>query len=653
MPIEKAEGLHIILDSVLNDKKHVDYKRVVRLSTKLYIPLITGEDNDHLLIQFNLRETDKEFEQRKRLTSLVTPAICAGLMQPANKITNLIPLINDISYEDTKLEKDDGSTTTMDQVVKKNKMELLMSKWFGKDQSVDSFLKRNFIPPAYRDPNAFMLALYQNTNGQVRTFGSRISCENAWNYEYVDDVLQFLTVHKAFQYEAIDETDKTKRKLVDGHYFIIYLDNHQIEFTQIDPAIYGIKGLKEKILYDSKFNTVSLIEKKDGVWQSSESYYVDKQDYYYKKKDGEFYLVKFYNQKSGRVQAQRIGYKYDPYTDGRTCVNGFHEALPYLMKSVKACSELDLSASLHAFLQKLSYVPRCIGEDGNGCKSGHTIAGDKPCTICKGTGLMPVHHSGQDHIQLPMPDNKEEFLELSNIATYVDLPVEVVEWQDKYLDKIEKKCYIAVYNTETLQKTVFDPTATGLVIDQRTIIETLQPLQEQYEIMRLFLTWMTAVFNSLDKGLRVVFKLPKNWKTESIAEIMTSLKSARDAGADESIINQLNDDIMIQLYADNPDVLKKTRIRRSLNPFNGKTADQIQQLLSSEFTLRSNKILWAELNNILDELENEQASKESNLYMLPLEKIRPLVQSKLDAIIKKIDEDAPKLPGIPVEEPVI
>lgn len=653
MPIEKAEGLHIILDSVLNDKKHVDYKRVVRLSTKLYIPLITGEDNDHLLIQFNLRETDKEFAQRKRLTSLVTPAICAGLMQPANKITNLIPLINDISYEDTKLEKDDGSKTTMDNAAKKNKMELLMSKWFGKDQSVDSFLKRNFIPPAYRDPNAFMLALYQNTNGKVRTFGSRISCEDAWNYEYVDDVLQFLTVHKTFQYEAIDEADNKKRKLVDGHYFIIYLDNHQIEFTQIDPAIYNIKGLKEKILYNGKLEPVSLLEKMDGTWPSSENYYVDGQPYFFKKKDGEFYLVKFYNQKSGRVQAQRIGYKYDPYTDGRTCVNGFHEALPYLMKSVKACSELDLSASLHAFLQKVSYVPPCPGEDGNGCKSGNTIAGDKQCDICKGSGLMPVHHSGQDHIQIRMPDNKEEFFELSNIATYVKLPVEVIEWQDKYLDKIEKKCYIAVYNTETLQKTVFDPTATGLVIDQRSITETLQPLQEQYESVRVFLTYMTAVFNSLDKGLTVVFKLPKNWKTESIAEIMTSLKSARDAGADESIISQLNDDIMIQLYADNPDVLKKTRIRRSLNPFNGKTADQIQQLLSSEFTLRSNKILWAELNNILDELENEQAAKESNLYTMPLEKIRPLVQSKLDAIIKKIDEDAPKLPVIPVAEPVI
>lgn len=654
MPIEKAEGLQILLDSVINDTKHQDYPRVVKLSEKYYKPLITGEDIDHLLIQFNLREDDDMFAQRKRLTSLITPAICAGLMQPANKITNLIPLINDISYEDTKVEKEDGSETTIDQVKKKEKLEKLMATWYGQDKSVDAYLKRNFIPPAYIDPNAFMLALYEPVNGAVRTFGSRISCIDAWNYEYVDDILQFLTVHKAIKYDAINPDDKTKTVKKDGHYFIIYLNDHQIEFTQIDPELNKINGLKEKILYDSEFSVVEFLEKnQDGSWPDSSNYYLEKKPYFFQKSNGVVFRVMFYKQKSGRVQAHRMGYKYDPYTDGRTCVNGFHEALPFLLKSVKACSELDLSASLHAFLQKISYVPRCAGEDGTGCKSGWTIGGESKCKVCKGTGFMPVHHSGQDHIQLPMPDNKEEFLELKNIATYVDLPVEVLEWQDKYLDKIQAKCYIAVYNTETLQKTTFTDTATGQVIDQRTIIETLQPLQEQYESIRIFYTILTAVFNNIDRGLKVVFKLPKNWKTESIDEIMKSLKSARDAGADESIITQLNDDIMIQLYADNPDVLKKTRVRRSLNPFNGKTNDQIQQLLSSEYTLKSNKILWAELNNILDELENELAAKEENLYSMTIEKIRPMVMTKLDAIIKKIDEEAPKLPEIPVAEPII
>ena len=67
----------------------------------------------------------------------------------------------------------------------------------------------------------------------------------------------------------------------------------------------------------------------------------------------------------------------------------WNAALPYFMKGIKAGSELDLTASLHAFLQKLQYANPCRGFTNEGgrkwdCINGFEPGGKKQCRQCGG-----------------------------------------------------------------------------------------------------------------------------------------------------------------------------------------------------------------------------------------------------------------------------
>jgi len=84
-------------DLVSTGRRHPDYQRTVDLARK-YRAMMTGEDLDYLMRQFNRRESEEDFKQRLRLTKHITPAICSTLMNPAHKMVGVKPIIDTIDY---------------------------------------------------------------------------------------------------------------------------------------------------------------------------------------------------------------------------------------------------------------------------------------------------------------------------------------------------------------------------------------------------------------------------------------------------------------------------------------------------------------------------------------------------------------------------
>ncbi len=618
--IDKEKGFPIIADLVVSKKKHQDYLRVCELKNKYYKPLFTGENIEPLLKQFNLREDDKLFEQRKRLTQVVTPAICNTLLSPQRKVPSVRPVINTAEYKTKDVERE---TALWKEI----------QNFYG-NKDVDFYMNEKFITLGNIDPNAFILTTFENFDNRYEkadVFAVEICCEDAWNFQYQNNQLQWLEVHKNIKYVLPEKDKDGNPKTKKGDYFILYIDKDQIEFTQINSLAFEL--LDAKKLYNEDKEVVDINATTiNGT-------------YYFKAGRDEVYKVKFYEQKSMMVQAFRVGYLPDLETDGRTKVSFIHPALPYLLKSIKSVSEMDLTVSLHAFPQKFTYQPKCAAP---GCTAGYLPDGAK-CGQCDESGLSKLHKSSQDHVSLAMPRNPDQLLDLSKIAFYLAMPEGTVRWMDEYVDKLSKQCLGACFNSDRFTANSFSKTATGEMIDMQSVYDALQPLSEHYSFGRTYIVKLIAIFKDLDNNkdnpLIVVHKFPRNFRFDSLSDLLDRLKIASDANASEAIIREINNEVAEQLYLDNPVALKEIRTRQLFNPFEGKTEDTIRFIISNGLATEYDKILWSENKSIISEAEDR--SKDISFYDLKFSDQQKLIDTIVQEYIDEIKLDTPE-PANPI-----
>ena len=90
--MDKIQGLEILTDVVEHDLKHVDYERVTQLAS-LYYKMKTGDGLTDELKQIVTRETEEEFEQRKRISKSVVPSTINSTMLPFQKALRKAPLL--------------------------------------------------------------------------------------------------------------------------------------------------------------------------------------------------------------------------------------------------------------------------------------------------------------------------------------------------------------------------------------------------------------------------------------------------------------------------------------------------------------------------------------------------------------------------------
>ena len=646
MPIDIKQGLTVSLPLVASKEKHRDYDHVVELSEKKYRPLITGKKADHLIHRFNRREDVEAHSQRVLLTQLISPAVHNTLMAPARKIPRVRP---------TTRRADFGADA------KDQNAELLAaSRTFYGGKSVDHFFGSVLLDQGAIDPNAFCLLSFKKSEDITKppvAFPSLVSCTDAWNFEYFNGELQWLFVHRDITFKKRQEKNRkpkpgetptgkkdTTYVEVKGNWFCTYMQQYQIMYTQVDPSL--VNASVEGVVIDAAGKLVKSLESVS---------YSTPEKYYYRVTTDELYEVVFYEQKAGKVPAFRLGYIPDHETNGRTMVNLWNAALPYFMKGIKAGSELDLTASLHAFLQKLQYANPCRGFTNEGgrkwdCINGFEPGGKKQCRQCGGSG-WDVIKSAQDHMTFRMPRTKDEFLELANMVHYVPLPTEVLKWQDEYVDKLENKCYRATYNSDRFRQDAVSATATGEIIDLDAVYDTLQPVADWYSQSWVLVHYLLASFtigsDSLEK-LKVSHTFPRNLRFETVTESVTLMKGLKEAGARTSSLMAVNDRIEEDLYADDPVALKKQRVKSRFDPFNGLAPDQVIPMISQDNTSKLLKVFWFNQPYIYRLAEKEARGRPDveSFYDLAEDEqeaiLEKLTTELMDAVVEEADAAAEK-----------
>ncbi len=586
--------------TIANDTRHKHYDRVCNLSLK-YKAFITNEPrykkgkdgklkeefplNDYLR-QFVRREDDDLFEQRKNITKHYTPSICAQIMRPFNKVVRSNRVVKLIDNTDSK---------------KVMEIEERLMKFYGESDNngVDQFLSERFKILTFTDPNAWVWVTFKpfdSNTEKPQTFPIEYSCEDVVNYSIINNQTQWVIVK--LKYDYTDRQDKTKQ----ADRWIIFGPDVSYEYKEVP------KDIKEK-------------EDSTSIWTEE--------------KTRKTYNVFSYEHNSDRVALMRVGYRKDISTDDQTFVNPFHyEAMPLLEQFVKISSELQLSITLHAFPKQVSYVSVC---EAKGCNGGVLSDGVSQCLACEGTGKK-THTTAADIQEIPMPKRPEDMVDVAAVSAYVPFPGNVMDFLDKYADKIEKKVIRMVYNSESLVQTQF-ATATEAEIDFDSINDTLHPFAEKYSEFWMFIVKLQVLYMGFLDGTTVYHKFPSDFKLKRLGQLLTELKTANDSNAPSYIRESINNDIADIIYSDDQEERAKLAIKNKHFPFPGKSDFEIQNIILNNLATQFKQVLYANFDNIFDEIEGTN----KGFYNMAYAKQKELIKVEVDAIIAELTPTIPSL----------
>lgn len=591
--MEQLDAIKIVKDIIKGQKRHKNYDRTVRFANE-YKTIITGEGIDAYMKKWDKRETEKEYNERKELTINITETVCGNLIDPQKKLSRSNSIERTFEYVDKNKDKFDTLN------------HILSTFWQGR-KSVDSYMAQSWIELNNIDPNTLIVVDWKsNLNGErIKPYPVEYPAEQVYHFNKTNGELNWVCVHR-------DE------QIYDPEMYILYARDFTVIFSRKQEETVGWPDEADIIFYKEfpieDFNgTVATFKDKDDFW--------------------DVHIPIPHN--IGSVPAIFVGYNSDMYTR-ETYLSSIHKAMPILKKIVKANSEFDLTMAAHAFPQKIQYADPCSNCNG----SGKTKEGIN-CEECNGTGHNPksTHLGALDIVKIPRPRDKEDMVDLSNLVYYVPSDVRLLDFQDRYIDKLTKKCKEAVYNSEVFSRNDVAETAYGKNIDLQNVYDALWSMAEAYADVQNYIVRMIAKITELDQDLIYRISFRKDFKMKSLTDLYNDLEILGRTSADEFVKTSVEDDIAEILYEDNPTLLNRYKTTKYFFPFNGKTKDEIKLVVTSpEMVSDDIRVLWANFAWIFDEIEIEYAKKRIDFYQLPRDKQRDIIQEKINEIKSKLEK---------------
>lgn len=587
-----------LVEVVHQGKRHAWYQRTVDLAA-LYRKLYTGDGLDSLLQQFVSRESDAAFSQRVALTQHTVTTTAQNIMDVFYKV----PRSNYQRVLTHGGNSDDNKTAELED----------RAKMFWGTKTLDNYVQTRWLEMNATDPNGFIVVEFEPFNNNVERaapYPFEVSSEQAIDYAYKNCVLQYLIAKTTIPLPTKERPGGA------GDKYTVYLENETFTLTEIDPATKPA-GMTEQ----------------EGVWQ-----YIGTETAYLFSKKHWYFLTFSIPHNAGRVPAKQVGYSRDAWSGGQTYVAPYDKAVPLLKKSIKVNSELDITMSQQVFPHRLQYMPKCPAPD---CLDGHTSNGEM-CQTCKGTGHASITSSA-DVIYIKMPKRTDEILDLEKLLVFKGPPMDVVVFQDKYVEKLTAGCKAVVFNSESFTQAKVQDTATGKMLDRDNVQDTLYTCAIGYAETWRFLVEITATFTDLDDGLEARLIFSKDFKLKGVTELVADLEAAKRSEAGPAVIQNIQEQIARLMYADAPELYRKWQTQERFNPFSGMSETAVSLALSDPAVPARYKVRYMMLGVIFSELESEIP----NFYLLAPDAQAKAVESKVAAYIN----ESPSRPEITMPEP--
>lgn len=611
----------MLINNIEANYKHPDWQYVVDYAAFLK-KAVTGNGLDSELQRFVPRETDEMFTQRCNVTQHITKPVLSTVRRPKQKISRITPIVKGVSY--SKDKKDDQI----------EQLKKILNTFYG-GQSLDQVLGERVNDLQDIDPNSFMLILFKDFDHRYEKpvpYFAEVSAEQAVDFQFINNVLQYLISCSDIQYV---KHEGDQQSYVKGKEYIIYVDNDSVRAVQVDGKDYPALKVGE-------MTKLPIAHPEEGGPTTAD---------FYKFEEERVFMFQYFTQKSGMVPAFRTGYLLDPETNGRTCISFLDPAIPYIKKTIKVVSEMDMGMTMHAFLQKVIYTPECTGYGTEPCIKGKDSVGNK-CKACDGTMKKKVVTTTQDVIEiiLPDPDKLEKAFDLAKMVHYVELPMDILEFENKYILQLKSEITQACYNTNVFVQNSISQTATEKLLDYESVYDTLYPAGVKYSQEYILSATIIANYNDLGKDLVVRHQYGKDLKFKTVEVLLEELKLSEEAKAPAFLRQNLNDDIAVAIYTDRPEELMRYNGMKRYDPFEGKTKEEIQFLITNNRVTKYSITLYAESKRIFQDLEDEaKATKTKDgkantpvfFWAIDITEQDRRVEEKVNEMIDELEQDNP------------
>lgn len=616
MKLNQQTAINLLVDVVKKKLRHRDYDRVTKMADKL-TKLMTGEDMSSLMIRFDPREDQTLFNQRVAITQHITSTVCQNLMKPAYKIPRSNGVRRVLRYTDDNENK------------KLTKFNDVLSQFWG-DKSMDDYLGERWIELSYSDPNSFIIYEwddFDNKKERAKPYPFEVSAHEAIYYQYNNNILQYLIVMNEFESGAgglLEKVQNSEEKNILKRY-TIYYNGGSITMDQLPNE--EADKIKPRPV-EERFNI------KDKYIEVNST----------------IYRINFYNSGLDFIPVIRVGFRHDISTRGRTCVSPLNEAVPILMKMVKANSELDLTMALHAHPLRVQYLPECDNDD---CNKGRLTDGSV-CESCNGTGMKRSPTSAQDSIDLKMPRDKDDMVTLENIIAYITPSVDLIRFQDEYIKSLTAQCKEATFNSEIFSRQQIAETATGKNIDLQNVYDSLYTFAKAFAWSWEYSVKTVSRIVDMNDGLVFSYIFSRDFKMKSLNDLYNDLKLVSDSKAPSFIKQGIYDDIARIIYTDDNISYDKYRTKEEFYPYTGKSTEEVVSIISVLPVTDFNRVLWESYGWIFSELERTYSSTKRDFYEISRKAQWAAIEKIVNREIEKREVEKPDFEQVkePIEDVV-
>lgn len=605
--LEDFQGL---VEKVIKTGKkhyHKNYDRTVEVAKFCY-QVMTGDDQENILIRFKRRENKDQEEQRVHLTNSRTQFVGGKVYSVFNELKRASKTVEVIKY----LEESDANKEKISEI--KDRLSRFYEGEHAREYTYENVRYLNFY-----DPNAFLIVNFQDFDYKREktpgTYPVEVYSDQAIKYEYVNGELAYLLFYQEVEIEDLDDQGKEVTKK--DKQYVLFAPNVAIYYkplpkkkeAEIEPGFTLVELAQET--YDEGSNT-SFNEESIKKFQ-----------------------YKVFDTKSKKIPAIRVGYIKDPKTRKLTCVSPLHYAEKLLIDLIWTKSEYDLAKALHWFYHKFIYAPRCDYVDPKNsqdfCLEGLLQVSGGKCQMCDGTGLK-IHTTVQDTIVLELPNNKEEIVPLENMVHYEKIDPVIIQEHKKDLVELQHDVFKAVFNAQTFERSEIAISATEKKLDVRAMKNTLIDFGNQVSRIYMHIVEMTAIYLDNDQGLVVQHQHHKDLRLETIDDLINQRERLVKAGAPYETIKNVDLAILSEQHMEDSEIVPMIAAKERFRPFREKSEKERMFLLSKMGSDDYHRILWVFFEDIMEEVFFEDKERDIPWYKLKYTMQKQIIDEKVKKI---------------------
>lgn len=595
------EAYDKIVEIIQADYRHPDYDRTVAVAEWAY-SMMTGDDQGQY-INVRLNESQDQKDQRERLYNSITGLASRQVASIFNKVrrTDGIQEMTDHDNSDAK----DALTAALDT--------------FYKGQHLREYLFDRLEYFTFYDPNAWIICERRNTVNTegatvaVESYPLEIPCHQAIDFAVDRGLVRYLVV-------GIPRKEMHDDKEVTLFDYYLYAAGTTLHFHEYAGTSEPMPG----------YSPVALIKPDDTT---------------------AFFLFQSFQTGSNEFPGFRAGCYADPATQGRTFFTPLHYAEKVYKDLMIDKSNHDVDRTIHHNPQKYVYAPMCryenqeTGERCDGSDSYFKDTKDHKCPRCHGKGSQ-YHLSSQDIVVISYDPEAPDLTlpPLSNFAFYVNLPDWLPKWMAEQIKDGINRVFSAVFATQIDGRANPGPqTATEVVLDYEQAYNVLQPYAELYSLGFETVVRVSADYLELNReGLTAMHRFPRDFKMETISQLLEKYKTAKAAGVSMDVLNGIERDILAKQYRNRPDLVANWAAFQNFLPFRDKTPEMIGFILSARSETDFDRVLYENFATLTGEI---QTQLETWFYQIPYTEQKRLIGEAVRAKIGEIQYASDQFQG--------